>query len=397
MKNIFLFLVLIPCFGFASQDSTKVDSTMNKDAVFTRPSFKFERIPIAIGGYAEANTSYFATDGVTEGLSFQMRRFTLYTYSRISNKLRFVSEIEFEDGAKEINIETAFLDLELHPLLTFRGGVVINPIGAFNQNHDGPKGYFVDRPIVATELIPSTWSNVGFGVHGRNNIWNCQWNYEVYLTNGFDDAIISNEKNRTWLGASKDNIDRFEENSNGMPLITAKTAMKHEKAGELGISWMGGVYNTFRIDGLEVDSRRMVDVYALDYTVDLGKNTHFQAEIAKVVVDVPSTFTQQYGNKQWGFYTDLTRRFCHKKCLGFEESAWFLSARFEFADYNISVFNETDGKIHHDVIGYSLALSWRPVPQTVLRFNYRYFQETDILGNPPAKTGGFQFGIATYF
>ena len=43
----------------------------------------------------------------------------------------------------------------------------MNPIGAFNQNHDGPKWEFVDRPISATQMLPATWSNVGFGLYGK--------------------------------------------------------------------------------------------------------------------------------------------------------------------------------------------------------------------------------------
>jgi hypothetical protein len=43
------------------------------------------------------------------------------------------------------------------------------------------------------------------------------------------------------------------------------------------------------------------------------------------------------------------------------------------------------------------AISFRPSAQTVFRLNYRHQQQQDILGNPPAKTGGFSFGISTYF
>ena len=61
--------------------------------------------------------------------------------------LNFYSEIEFEDGAKEIGIEFASLDLEFSPQLNLRAGIILNPIGSFNQNHDGPKWEFVDRPV----------------------------------------------------------------------------------------------------------------------------------------------------------------------------------------------------------------------------------------------------------
>ena len=129
----------------------------------------------------------------------------------------------------------------------------MNPIGAFNQNHDGPKWEFIDRPLSATTIIPSTWSNVGFGLYGKYNKNNWVYAYEAYLTNGFDDKIIDNRENRTWFPASKANPDRFEESFNGVPLTTVKSAVRHRKVGELGVSWMGGVFNKFEDEGIQLD------------------------------------------------------------------------------------------------------------------------------------------------
>jgi hypothetical protein len=87
------------------------------DAVYNRPFLQYGKTPVALGGYVEANTNYVVTDGVTEGFSFQMRRMTLFVASTISKKIKFLSEIEFEDGTKEINIEFAALDIQFHPLI----------------------------------------------------------------------------------------------------------------------------------------------------------------------------------------------------------------------------------------------------------------------------------------
>ena len=130
---------------------TNTDSLkLNMDAVYDRPFVKVGKLPVAVGGYVEANYQYLGENGITEGHQFQMRRLTLFVSSSVSKRIKFLSEIEFEDGTKEINIEFASVDFEFAPLLNLRGGVVMNPIGAFNQNHDGPKWEFVDRPIAAT-------------------------------------------------------------------------------------------------------------------------------------------------------------------------------------------------------------------------------------------------------
>ncbi len=123
------------------------------DAVYNRPFIAVGKLPVSLGGYMEANWQHLGTDGISEGHQFQFRRMTLFVSSTIGKRLKFLSEIEFEDGAKEIAIEFAALDIELHPLLNFRGGMILNPIGAFNQNHDGPKWEFIDRPVSATQLF----------------------------------------------------------------------------------------------------------------------------------------------------------------------------------------------------------------------------------------------------
>src|SRR5689334_7508213 len=248
---------------------------MNIDAVYNQPFLQMGKLPVAVGGYVEANYQYLKTNGISEGHQFQMRRMTLFVSSSIYKRIKFLSEIEFEDGAKEISIEFASVDFELSPLLNFRGGVIMNPIGAFNQNHDGPKWEFIDRPISATQMLPATWSNVGFGVFGKKYSKDWVYAYEVYFTNGFDDQIINNEEGRTFLPASKTNADRFEESFNGSPLFTGKVAVKNRKIGEVGLSYMGGIYNKYQDDGLVLDKKRQLNVFAVDFNTTLPKTNTF--------------------------------------------------------------------------------------------------------------------------
>jgi hypothetical protein len=383
-------------FRRVKKDTTKI--LLNMDAIYNRPFLSVSKSPVAVGGYVEANWQHMGTNGVTEGNQFQMRRLTLFLGSSIYKKIKFLSEIEFEDGTKEINIEFASVDFELHPLLNLRGGVVMNPIGAFNQNHDGPKWEFIDRPISATEMLPATWSNVGFGLYGKLYKNNWVYAYETYLTNGFDDKIISNSQNKTFLPASKLNPNRFEESSNGQALLTAKVAVKNRKIGELGLSYMGGVYNKFEEDGITLDKKRRVDIWAIDFnTVLPHTKTYITTEWAFVSVDVPETYTQQYGNKQAGGFIDFVQPIVRKPIFGYARSVINANFRFEYVDWNIGKFRETGTNIREDVVSMMPGLSWRPFSQTVIRLNYRYKWQTDILGNPPAKTSGFQIGFSSYF
>ncbi len=371
---------------------------MNMDAVYNRPFLQLGKLPVALGGYAEANYQYLQEDGITEGHQFQIRRLTLFVSSSIAKRIKFLSEIEFEDGTKEINIEFASVDFEFAPLLNLRAGVVMNPIGAFNQNHDGPKWEFVDRPISATQMLPATWSNVGFGIFGKKYTKDWVYAYEAYLTNGFDDKIIDNAENKTFLPASKENKDRFEESFNGSPLFTGKVAVRNRNVGELGLSYMGGIYNKYQEDGLQLDEKRKVNVYAVDFNTTLPKlNTYINAEWAWVNVNVPDTYTEQFGRKQQGGFIDFVQPVFKKPLFGFDKSVINAALRLEYVDWNKGTFKSTGGNISDELFSIVPAVSWRPTAQTVIRLNYRYNWQKDILGNPPAKLAGFQFGVSTYF
>ena len=382
-----------------TSDRDSIRESMNMDAVYDRPFLTFDKFPVNLGGYLEANSIYSVEDGLSEGLSFQARRLTLFVSASISKRIKFLTELEFENGTEEIAIEFASMDIALHPLLNLRGGIVLNPIGSFNQNHDGPKWEFVERPDVSTNLLPATFSNAGFGIYGKTYKGAWTLGYEAYLTNGFDTSIIDNEEERTFLAAIKENSPRFEENFSGNPLLTGKFAIKHRKLGELGISYMGGAYNREEVDGLQVDTKsRRVDVLALDLNTAITKTgTRLIGEMAYIWVDVPDTFTQQFGDRQFGFFMDIVQPVLRTEILDWEDAVLNLSLRTDYVDYNIGRFAQTNTNIGDDLFDITSAISFRPTPQTVLRINYRYQWQQDILNNPASRTATWYFGFSTYF
>lgn len=377
------------------------DSTIitNKDAIYNRPfvlKANMGSSSTAIGGYVEGNTNYFATDGVSEGFSMELRRFNLFVYSGITNRIKFLSELEFEHGTEEISLETALMDFEFHPSFNLRAGIILPPIGYFNQNHDSPKWEFIDRPLVSTTILPATLSEVGFGFHGKIPYGTRRvLTYEVYAVNGLRDGIIANGDNRTSLQGGK-SIEMFGEDNNGTPMFSGRVAIRDRKFGELGISYYGGAYNTFRLDGIDIDVRRSLSVFAFDYNLNIGK-LQVNGEWATVKVQVPSTYTQQYGSDQSGFHLDLIYPIRKGELFGWQNTIVNANLRTEYVDYNQGHFNETGGKIYDEITALVPGVSLRIQSNTVIRANYRYHWTRDLLGNPAAKTAGFQFGIASYF
>jgi hypothetical protein len=355
---LLVFSVLASSYAVAQIDSTLLrriprDTTarkaMNMDAVYNRPFLSVAKVPVAVGGYVEADYSYVGVDGVTEGHSFRIPRLTLFVASAIHRRIRFLSEIEFEEGGREVNIEFASLDFLFHPLFNFRGGVVMNPIGAFNQNHDGPKWEFVDRPVAMTQMLPATWSNVGFGLYGKHFKEPWSFGYEFYLTNGFDEAIVNNSLNKTYLPATKESSERFEESSNGQPLLTAKIAVRHTRIGEIGLSYMGGIYNKFEDDGMVIDDKRRLNVMAVDFNTTLPSiNTYIVGEWAWVHVNVAEAVGEQFGDQQYGGFVDIVQPIVRGRLLGFKNAILNIACRFEYVDWNVGSFHETGGNIADD-------------------------------------------------
>jgi hypothetical protein len=403
---IFLFVFLLSLNSFAQIDpillkripKDTVKNILNMDALYNRPSLNINKTPISIGGYVEMNWQKITTDGVSEGHQFQARRLSIFMSSAISKRVKFLSEIEFEDGGKEIAIEFASVDIEFHPLVNLRAGIILNPIGSFNQNHDGPKWEFTDRPISATQMLPGSFSNVGAGFFGKKYTTNWMLGYELYLSGNFDNSIIENEENKTFLPASKNNTDRFDEINSGTPLLTGKLAIRNSKIGELGISYMKGIYNKFEDEGIVIDEKRRVSVFALDFNTTIPKTSTFiTTEFAWIKVDVPETYSQQFGNKQYGGFIDIVQPVLKRTILGWENAGLNLACRLEYVDWNVGTFKETGGNIGEDLWSIMPAISFRPTSQTVIRFNYRFQKQRDIFGNPPAITDGMSLGISSYF
>lgn len=414
-KRIFISLFL----GITISGAAQVDSSLFKrvqpdtskpalsmDAIYNRPFLNINKTPVSIGGYVETNYQHISEGGVSDGHEFQFRRLSIFLSSSISKKIKFLSEIEFENDKDEelegkpmeIDIEYAAIDVEFNPLLNLRSGIVLNPIGAFNQNHDGPKWEFTNRPIAMTEMLPATFSNAGFGLYGKKYSKDFMFGYEVYLTGGFDNSIIDNDHNKTFLPEAKENSARLVTSNSGSPLVSAKLSFRHNAIGELGVSYMGGIYNKWTEEGVKIDDKRSCRVFDIDFNTTLPKiNTNITGEWAWVNVELPSNYNEQFGNKQHGGFIDIVQPVIKREIAGWDNATINIGARLEYVDWNVGTFKTSGTNKADDLWAITPSISFRPTAQTVLRLNYLHQRQRDIMGNPPSNTGGFVVGLSTYF
>jgi len=389
-------LLAEPQAATAQADSTltQADSTLAQEGVYARP-FITGVGGTSVGGYVEGNTNWFVEDGVGEGFSMELRRFNIFLYSSISPRVRFLSELEFEHGTEEIALETALVDVQVRPSLVFRVGILLTPIGYMNQNHDSPKWDFVERPLVTTEIIPSTLSEIGGGVYGKIAVGPGILSYDAYVTNGLGDGVVENDVGRTHIPAGK-REEQFAEDNNGSPAVSARVGFRRPGLGEVGVSWYGGTYNTFRVEGEEVDERRRVDLLAVDAGVSVGP-VDIRSEVAWARIDVPGGLEEVFGAHQWGGHVDLIVPVWQPTIAGYPDAKLSAGLRLERVDFNTGTFSSTGERIGDEVSALVPGVSFRPSAETVFRLNFRYSWITDFVGNEPARSAGWQLGFATYF
>ncbi len=393
---LFVVLLFLPMAELLAQNDSL--QTTNKEAIFNRPFVLQNQLgtaSTAIGGYIEGNTNYFSTEGISDGFSMELRLFTIFIYASVGDFIRFISELEFKHGTEEIDMETALLDFEIDPALVFRAGILLPPIGYFNQNHDGPKWEFIDRPLISTTIIPTTLAEVGFGFHGDLSLASNLFTYEIYLVNGLQDGVVDNTIGRTDLPSGKADR-RFKEDNNGSPTLTGRIGYNIFSLGELGVSFYGGRYNTYKQDGLVVDEKRSLQIMALDYNLKIKKFT-ILGEWAMANIDVPASLGPAFGDKQWGMHTDLIYPVRKGSIWRWQNTTINTSIRFEYVDYNVGTFAETGENRYDQIVSVMPGIGLRFGTNTVLKANFRYQWERDLLGNPNIRTLGYQFGFASYF
>lgn len=400
-------VLLIASTALGQVDSSKTPTTstvggtdtvqMNTDAIYARPFIQRSTGTLAVGGYVEANVQRASSMGSSDGVHFQARRFTMFMAGTPSPKVRFLAELEFENGTEEINLEFASVDFIVSRMLTIRGGIVMIPIGGFNQNHDGPRWNFIDRPTSATALLPATWSAVGMGILGKARIPIGTLSYEVYGTNGLDESIASNDARRTSLAAAKANPFRFAQSTNGHVMISGRTAISAGGFGELGCSYAGGIYTESHTGAASIGPSLWHHCAAVDYSVgSFSKSWYVKGEAAFVSVDVPPASEPTYASGQVGGYADVNYALWRGSLLGFEQGALFVGMRGEYNDFHLAG-SSSIGANGDELYAATLALAYHPMSGSILRFNYRKQWQTDVLGNDAVTTSTVQLGVTTYF
>ncbi|MCF4102477.1 OprO/OprP family phosphate-selective porin [Gillisia sp. M10.2A] len=181
MKKAILSLVLVASsvlgFSQTAQDSITFDPQKQQNAA-QRILSANNGNAVTIGAYGEV--VYNQPEG--DNGKLDVHRLVMLLGYQFSDKVQFVSEIEFEH-VKEVYVEQAFVNYNVANNLNLRAGLMLVPMGIVNEYHEPTTFNGVERPMVDKSIVPSTWREIGVGVSGRVN--SASLSYQAYLFNGF--------------------------------------------------------------------------------------------------------------------------------------------------------------------------------------------------------------------
>ncbi len=140
---------------------------------------------LSIGGYGEIIYLNYRHHSVKDFADAY--RFIIYGGYKFNDWILMNTEIEFEHGGiknvgastggvtpvvsssrtSEVYIEFSYLDFLLSPAFNLRTGLILVPIGLINEYHEPTVYHGVLRPDVETNIIPTTWRDIGIMTYGR--------------------------------------------------------------------------------------------------------------------------------------------------------------------------------------------------------------------------------------
>ncbi len=144
----------------------------------------------SIGGYGEMHYNNLDADDSDNDLKeVDFHRFVMFLGHEFTDRIRFFSEVELEhalvkdtaDGSNggEVELEQAYIEMDLNDNHYARSGLFILPVGIINETHEPPTFYGVERNSVESIIIPATWWEGGAGVggHYENGL---SWDFAVH-------------------------------------------------------------------------------------------------------------------------------------------------------------------------------------------------------------------------
>lgn len=373
---------------------------------------------VTVGGYGDFQ---FRTPGLNEradggGTStFQSTRFVLGVAAVLSQKqnITFNSEIEYELGTSEIDVEQAFISWRARPEFDFRAGIIVPPLGRFNTYHDSNLNIATLRPLINQFIVPTAYRDAGLGIRGIVRLpREMKMSYEADVVNGFqafnaDGQATPFSRLLGQSSAAEPGLIALQASRNSKA-VAGRIGFSPKLGLEFGVSTYAGTF-TNQDDPKKSATIVMFDAayqrgpfvlngeYGRSNIVGAGIPRRSPAPPAVNPNDPPSVaalgdFVAQTSPGQDGFYIESGYKFFRgifRNREKFDEGAYVMPVlRYEIVrrDRTLSDFYLNQSRT---TFGFNIA----PAPGVIFKLNYIYNNAFGAVPKLPGGIGGGEFGV----
>ncbi|GAA4955425.1 FlxA-like family protein [Algibacter agarivorans] len=346
---------------------------------------------VTVGAYGEL--TYNQPEGDNGELDVQ-RLVLLFGY-KFNDKTQFVTEVEFEH-VEEVFIEQAFVNYNVAPNVSLRGGLMLVPMGIINEFHEPTTFNGVERPNVDNAIVPTTWREIGVGVTGRFN--EISLGYQAYIFNGFQS--VNGTKRLGGSSGLRNGRQKGIKSTINSPNFSTKLDYYGISGLRLGLSgYFGRTQAEDDVDMLEgadvgismigLDAR-----YAYKRFTARGQFIHASLsdteDYNNLYYDLVANPNQGLGSALQGWYVETAYNLLPQN----KAQRLFAFARYEQYDTHAS----TDGALlQNDAYNrndFTTGLSYHIAPGVVLKGDYQ-FRDNAQSGSDVANR--LNFGIGVWF
>jgi hypothetical protein len=373
---------------------------------------------VAVGGYGDFQ---FRTPSLNERAdgggsdTFQSTRFVLGVAAVLSQKQNITlnSEIEYELGAHEIDIEQAFVSWRVKPEFDFRAGIIVPPIGRFNTYHDSNLNILTLRPLINQFIVPTAYRDAGLGVRGVFRLpHEMKLSYEADVVNGFqgtnDDGEATPFSRIYGQSSAAEPVSIAFQATRNSKAVAGRVGFSPILGLEFGLSTYAGTFTN------QDDPKKSATIVFFDASYqrgpfvlngEYGRSNIVGAGIARQSAAPPvvdpndplsiaalGNYVAQTTPGQDGFYVESGYKFFRgifRNREKFDEGAYLMPVvRFETLrrDRTLSNFFLNQSRA---TFGFNIA----PSPSTIFKLNYVLNHTFGKVPNVPGAINGGEFGV----
>ena len=345
---------------------------------------------VRIGGYGELDYIFKEANGNgKEGNTFDPHRFVLYVNSNLSESIILNTELEWEHGGdsgkgSEIAVEQFFLDFRHQRPLNFKAGLMLVPLGGINLVHEPTNFNSTERPELDRFLIPSTWREMGAGIHGAlgNKV-----DYQLLVMNGLDGSKFS-AANGLRGGRQKVEVD-----NNDSKAIVARLEVRP-------VTNLYTNLSVYRGDSAAAGKPGAVTtIAAADGKYSLGK---FDLSGEYVYIDQahPERISTEIGDRMSGYWVEGA---CHILPEGMKKGKLVDADVVAFARY--SAFDTQQGRLAdptkasglYDRNYTTVGMVFKPVTTVAIKADYQIYDDHRNPGELALDNDKFQVTLGFVF